>query len=72
MAVGFTADIWVNVAIVVSAIGVGLMGKVGFMGKGCTIIVTLNLLFMGALALFCFSAVLGTGIFHSKEFLSGE
>ena len=72
MAVGFTADIWVDVTIVVTIIGVGPMGKVGLMGKGCTITLTLNLLFMGALALFFFSAFLGTGVFHGKELLSGK
>ena len=67
MAAGITADVSVEVAIVVTVIGVGLKAKVGFMDKGCTITLTLNLLFTGALALF--SAFLGTGIFHGEECL---
>ena len=69
---GFATGIWAEVTIVVTAIGVGSAGKVGFMGKGCTNTLTLNLLFTGALALFFFSAFLGTGVFHGKELLSGK
>ena len=72
MSASFTADVWVDVTIVVIAIGVGLMGKVGFMGKGCAITLTLYLLFISALALFFFSAFLGTGVFCGEEFLSGK
>ena len=71
MAVGFTTDVQVDVAIVVTAVGIGLMGKVGFTGKGCSINLTLNLLFMGALVIF-FSAFLGTEVFHGEELLSGK
>ena len=35
MAVGFTADIWVDVAILLTALGVGLMGKVEPPLYGC-------------------------------------
>ena len=45
----------------------GFTGKVGLMGIGCTITLTLNLLFTGILSLL-FSAFLGTGVFHGKEF----
>ena len=63
MAVGFTADLWVDVAMVVTTVSVGLSGKAGLMGKGCSINLTLNLLFMGALALFFFLDFLGTWVF---------
>ena len=72
MAASLTADVWVDVTIVVTVVGVGLTGKVGFTGKGCAITLTLNLLFMGALAVFFFSAVLGTGVFHREGLWSGE
>ena len=71
----FTTGIWVDVTIVVTAVGVGSVGKVGFTSKvglvgiGCAITLTLNLLFTGALALFFFSVFLGTGVFHGEEFL---
>ena len=71
MAVGFIADVWVDVTVVVTAVGVESIGQVGLMGKGCTIPLILNLLFMGALVLF-FSAFLGTAVFCGKELLSGK
>ena len=46
--------------------GIGFTGKVGVVGKGWVIILTLYLLFTGALALF-FSAFLGTRVFLVKE-----
>ena len=75
---GFATGVWVNAAVVVITGGVGLVDKVGFMGKvglagiGCAITLTLNLLFTGALALFFFSAFLGTRVFCGEEFLSGK
>ena len=69
VAAGFTADAWIVVTKVVAIVGVGLMGKVGFMGKECSINLTLNLLFTGDLAFSFFSAFLGTGFFCGKEFL---
>ena len=68
---GFATGAWVDVtAVVVGSVGkVGFMGKVGLAGIGCTIILILNLLFTGTLALFSF---LGTGAFCGEEFLSGE
>ena len=71
VAAGSTADVWLDVAIVVTVVGVAPMGKVGLMGKGCAITLMLNLLLMGALGLF-FSAFLGTGVFHGKELFSGK
>ena len=67
--VDFTADIWVDVAVVATATGVGLMGKVGFMGKGCAITLTLNLLFMGALALSSSQLSWVMGSFAVKSFV---
>ena len=72
MAVGFTADIRVDVAIVVTTVSVGLMCKFALMGKGCSINLTLNLSFTGSLALFFFSAFLGTGVFCGKELLQAN
>ena len=75
---GLATGVWVNVTIVVTAVGVGSADKVGFMGKvglagiGCAITLTLNLLFTGTLALFFFSAFLGTRVFCGEEFLSDK
>ena len=70
--VGLTADVWVDVTMVVTVIGVGLTKKVWFAGKGSTITLTSNLLFIGALALFFFSAFLGTVVFGGEGPLSGK
>ena len=62
---GFPTGIWVDVVIVVTTVGLGLVGKIRFTGK---VTFTLDLLPTGALALFFFSAFLGTGVFCGKEF----
>ena len=75
---GLVTSIWVDVAIVLTTVGVGPVGKVRFAGKvglaslGHAIALTLNLLFTGALALFFFSAFLDAGVFLGEEFLSGK
>ena len=51
-----------------SAVRVGFMGEVGLAGIGWAITHTLNLLFTGALALFFFSAFLGTRVFVVNSF----
>ena len=76
VAADFTTSIWV-VAVevatmgVVTAGGIGFMGKVevGVAGKGQMITLTLYLLFTGALTLLFFSAFLDTRVFHIKELL---
>ena len=77
VAAAFTTGVWV-VTMVVATVGVGsvdrvrLAGKVGLVGIGYVVTLTLNLLFTGTLALLFFSAFLGTGVFIGKEFLSGK
>ena len=69
--------VWVNAAIVVTAVGVGPAGKVGFTGKvrlagiGCEITHLEPPLYwcLGSLLLVC---LLGYWGFLSKEFLSGK
>ena len=48
------------------------MGKVGLVGIGWVITLTLNLLFTGTLALLFFSAFLGAGAFLGEEFVLGK
>ena len=70
-------DVWV-VTMLVATVGVGsvdkvgLADKVGLVGVGCAITLTLYLLFTGTLALLFFSAFLGIGVLLGEEFLSGE
>ena len=77
VAADFATGIWV-VAVKMATVGLGSAGGIGFMGKvglagiGWVIILTLNLLFTGVLALLFFSAFLGTKVFLVDEFLSWE
>ena len=74
VAADFTMGIWV-VVVEVATVGVGtgggigFTGKVGVVGKGWAITLTLYLLFTGALALLFFSAFLGTSVILVEELL---
>ena len=74
MVADFTTNIWV-VAVKVATVGVGtaggveFTGKVGVVGKGWVITLTLYLFLTSALALLFFSAILGTRVFLVKELL---
>ena len=69
VAADFATGIWV-VTVVLTTVGLGSAGEDKLVGIGWAITLTLNLLFTGALALFFFSAFLGTRVFHGEEFLS--
>ena len=68
VAAAFATGIWV-VTVEVVTVGVGsagrmqFMGKVGLVGIGWAIILTLNLLFTSALAFLFLSVFLGVGVF---------
>ena len=72
VAAAFATGIWVA-AMEVTTVGagsvcrVGFIGKVGLVGIGWAITLTLNLLFTGTLGLFFFSAFLHVGSFWVKN-----
>ena len=74
VAADFTMGIWV-VAVEVDTVGagtagvIGFTGKVGVVGKGWMITLTMYLLFTNALALLLFSTFFSTGVFLVKELL---